>query len=102
MMSLNNLLMAGMNMLLAVDTPEVTEAKAQAKNIIDSVLGIVSWVAVTGVALVLSIVWVGYLFSDKDATALEKAKKRTVGTVFALAIVGGISLITNAILSIVF
>jgi len=90
------------NMLLAVDTPEVTEAKAQAKNIIDSVLGIVSWVAVTGVALVLSIIWVGYLFSDKDATALEKAKKRTVGTVFALAIVGGITLITNAILSIVF
>lgn len=90
------------NMLLAVDTPEVTEAKAQAKNIIDSVLGIVSWAAVTGVALVLSIIWVGYLFSDKDATALEKAKKRTVGTVFALAIVGGITLITNAILSIVF
>lgn len=90
------------SMLLAVDTPEVTEAKAQAKNIIDSVLGIVSWVAVTGVALVLSIIWVAYLFSDKDATALEKAKKRTVGTVIALAIVGGISLITNAILSIVF
>ncbi len=102
MMNFSSLLMAGMNMLLAVDTPEVTEAKAQAKNIIDSVLGIVSWVAVTGVALVLSIVWVGYLFSDKDATALEKAKKRTVGTVIALAIVGGISLITNAILSIVF
>ena len=32
----------------------------------------------------------------------EKAKKKTVGTVLALAVVGGISLITNAILSIVF
>lgn len=102
MMNFSTLLSAGMSMLLAVDTPEITEAKAQAKNIIDSVLGIVSWVAVTGVALVLAIVWVGYLFSDKDATSLEKAKKRTVGTVIALAIVGGISLITNAILSIVF
>ena len=91
-----------MNMLLAVDTPEVTEAKAQAKNIIDQITGIVSWVAVTGVALALSIIWVSYLFSDKDATALEKAKKKTVGTVLALAVVGGISLITNAILSIVF
>lgn len=101
-MSFQSLLMAGMSFLLAVDTPEVTEAKAQAKNIIDQVTSIVSWVAVTGVALVLAIVWVGYLFSDKDATALEKAKKRTWGTVLALAIVGGISLLTNAILSIVF
>ncbi len=99
---MTKLLLAMQSFLLAVDTPEVTEAKAQAKNIIDSVLGIVSWVAVTGVALVLSIVWVGYLFSDKDATNLEKAKKKTVGTVVALAVVGGISLIANAILSIVF
>lgn len=90
------------NMLRAVDTPEITEAKAQAKQIFDQILGIVSWVAVTGVALVLSVVWVGYLFSDKDAQSLEKAKKRTVGTVIALAIVGGITLITNAILSIVY
>lgn len=99
---MNNLLLAMNSFLLAVDTPEVTEAKARAKAVIDQITGIVSWVAVTGVALVLSIIWVAYLFSDKDATALEKAKKRTVGTVIALAVVGGLSLITSAILSIVF
>lgn len=99
---MNNLLLAMSSFLLAVDTPEVTEAKARAKAVIDQITGIVSWVAVTGVALVLSIIWVAYLFSDKDATALEKAKKRTVGTVIALAVVGGLSLITSAILSIVF
>lgn len=99
---MNKLLLAMNSFLLAVDTPEVTEAKARAKAVIDQITGIVSWVAVTGVALVLSIIWVAYLFSDKDATALEKAKKRTVGTVIALAVVGGLSLITSAILSIVF
>lgn len=99
---MNKLLLAINSFLLAVDTPEVTEAKARAKAVIDQITGIVSWVAVTGVALVLSIIWVAYLFSDKDATALEKAKKRTVGTVIALAVVGGLSLITSAILSIVF
>ena len=33
------------NILRAVDTPEITEAKAQAKQIFDQILGIVSWVA---------------------------------------------------------
>lgn len=99
---MNKLLLAMNSFLLAVDTPEVSEAKARAKAVIDQITGIVSWVAVTGAALVLSIIWAAYLFSDKDATALEKAKKRTVGTVIALAVVGGLSLITNAILSIVF
>lgn|SRR5699024_303388 len=101
-MNFITLLNAGLGLLLAVDTPEITEAKAQAQQIIDSAVGILSWVAVTGVALVLSVVWIGYLFSEKDATSLEKAKKRTIGTIIALAIIGGISLITNAILSIVF
>lgn len=99
---LNSLLLAVNNFLLAVDTPEITEAKAQAKNIIDSIASIVTWAAVTGVALVLSFIWVSYLFSDKDASSLEKAKKRSVGTIIALAIICGVSIITNAILSIVF
>ena len=84
---LNSLLLAVNNFLLAVDTPEITEAKAQAKNIIDSIASIVTWAAVTGVALVLSFIWVSYLFSDKDASSLEKAKKRSVGTIIALAII---------------
>jgi len=88
--------------LAAVDTPEVTEAKAQVKKVVEQIQGIISWAAITGAAVVLAIIWVGYLFSDKDATQLAQAKKRSVGTGIAVAIVSFATMLTTAILSIVY